>query len=265
MTYKRNTFGKAAPALSVLFVVLFAYCDFATAESDDNLGTVVNVPVGSTSLGIKVRVRPEKAVRRAGIAMQKYDYSCGSAALTTLIEITTGLKLGEEKVIEGLLIHGETEKIKEGRRFSLLDMKLYMETLGIAGSGYSASIDDLPDIRAPAIVSIVIKGFRHFVVYKGLVDGHVILADPAYGNMTVSIDKFNKLWKQKIFFVVNSSAQMPIQQMSLDKEALRFVNEDTFLSDVLSSKIGQTIQLNERRRTFTLRNSGIYPQSFKLR
>lgn len=263
MAYKRNIFGKAAPTLSVLFVILFAPCDFATAKNNDNLDTVVNVPVGNISPGIKVRVRPEKAVRRAGIAMQKYDYSCGSAALTTLIGITTGLKLDEEKVIEGLLIHGETEKIKEGRRFSLLDMKLYMETLGIEGSGYSASIEDLPDIRAPAIVSIVIKGFRHFVVYKGLVNGHVVLADPAYGNMTVSIDKFNKLWKQKIFFVVNSSAHLPIQQISLDKEALRFVNEDAFLSDVLNSKTGQTIQLNARRRTFTLRHSGIYPHSFK--
>ena len=79
------------------------------------------------------KIISDKEIRQSGITMQKYDYTCGSAALTTLIDLSTDFQLNEETVIEGLLKHGEIEKIIKGQRFSLLDMKQYLEVLGING------------------------------------------------------------------------------------------------------------------------------------
>ena len=41
------------------------------------------------------------------VIRQAYDYSCGSAALTTLLDYYLGRNLEERQVMEGLLRYGE--------------------------------------------------------------------------------------------------------------------------------------------------------------
>jgi len=42
------------------------------------------------------------------------------------------------------------------------------------------------------------KVFDHFVVGKRRAKGRVILADPGFGNMTMKVDRFQKLWKNGV-------------------------------------------------------------------
>ena len=69
-------------------------------------------------------VEPLAAQKFKNIVRQAYDYSCGSAALTTLLDYYLGRNFQERHVMEGLLEYGETEKIVERRGFSLLDICL---------------------------------------------------------------------------------------------------------------------------------------------
>jgi len=62
-----------------------------------------------------------------------------------------------------------------------------VEERGYTAIGYKGlSFEDLRYFDGP-IVSVSFHGYNHYVVYKGLTqDGNVWLADPAYGNRTLS-------------------------------------------------------------------------------
>ena len=64
------------------------------------------------------------------------------------------------------------------------------------------SIEELADLKIPAIVPIRSKGVDHFVVVRGVFGDRVVLADPAFGNMTIKAGKFQEIWKQGIAFIV---------------------------------------------------------------
>ncbi len=47
---------------------------------------------------------------------------------------------------------------------------------------------------APAIVPIRLHGYNHFVVFRGILNGNVLLGDPAFGNRTLPLDRFAEAW-----------------------------------------------------------------------
>ena len=55
---------------------------------------------------------------------------------------------------------------------------------------------DLNDLieRAPIMVPINALGYNHFVVFRGVIGNRVLIADPAWGNRTMTIDKFQRMW-----------------------------------------------------------------------
>jgi uncharacterized protein len=48
--------------------------------------------------------------------------------------------------------------------------------------------------RAPIMVPINALGYNHFVVFRGVIGNRVLVADPAWGNRTMTIDKFQRMW-----------------------------------------------------------------------
>ena len=149
-----------------------------------------------------VVVRPANQVKYRGIVRQAYDYSCGSAALTTLLNGYLGRQFQERQIMEGLLRFGETDKIVERRGFSVLDMKRLVTALGHPSGGFRASTKDLVVLDHPAIAPIGYAGFEHFVVVKGFKDGRVYVADPALGNLSFTIERFEEIWLDNVLFIV---------------------------------------------------------------
>jgi predicted double-glycine peptidase len=94
-------------------------------------------------------------------------------------------------------------KVKVRGGFSLLDMKRFVETRGFKGTGYKGlSFEELLTLPSP-IVPIDFYGNAHFVVVRGLDPaGRVNLADPAFGNTSMSIDDFQSVWTNGMGFVV---------------------------------------------------------------
>ncbi len=136
------------------------------------------------------------------IMRQKYDFSCGSAALASLLSYHYNRPVEEKTVIDAMYAQGDQEKIrKEG--FSLLDMKNYLQTIGLRANGYQESLETLTKVGIPAIVLINRKGYMHFVIVQGVTNEHVLLGDPALGRKVVSREEFNKMWENHILFVVD--------------------------------------------------------------
>src|SRR6218665_2475537 len=84
---------------------------------------------------------------------QQFDFSCGSAALSTLLTHHYGHPVTEQAVFEAMYREGDQAKIQhEG--FSLLDMKRYLEANGFEADGFEAPLEKLAAAKIPAIALI---------------------------------------------------------------------------------------------------------------
>jgi len=139
------------------------------------------------------------------IIRQRYDYSCGSAALATLLHYHFGEPVGEAEVFQAMYAAGDQERIRQVG-FSLLDMKHYLAGRGYQADGYRVSLDQLENARTPGVTVIQLNGYRHFVVIKGVRKGRVLVGDPAAGLRTYSRGDFAKIWTGVVFAIHDASA-----------------------------------------------------------
>jgi uncharacterized protein len=141
----------------------------------------------------------------AATIAQRYDFSCGSAALATLLTYNYNIPVSEEDVFRSMFDHGDKKVIAQSG-FSLLDMKNYLARRGLEANGYRAPLSKLAEVRLPAIVLIDVRGYSHFVVLEGIHDGWVLLSDPANGMRTEPIGQFEGHWSG-IFFLILTEAE----------------------------------------------------------
>ncbi|MCD6673356.1 MAG: C39 family peptidase [Burkholderiaceae bacterium] len=163
--------------------------------------------LGATGNTFSMPVRTIKQIRQQiafrATLHQKYDFSCGSAAVATLLTYHYGKPVDEVSVFQWMYASGDQAKIRrEG--FSLLDMKRYLEHAGYQADGVRVPLDELARVGVPAIALVSDQGYRHFVVVKGLHDSHVALGDPALGARIVPREQFESMWVGGIFFVIRS-------------------------------------------------------------
>jgi len=143
-------------------------------------------------------VRSVLEIRHDHVVLQQWELSCAAAALATLLRYQHGIPATERSVALGLinrqeyLANPELVRLRQG--FSFLDMKRFVATLGYEGVGLGQlALGDLLK-RAPIIVPVNLRGYPHFVVFRGATKNRVLLADPAFGNITLTIDKFLNGW-----------------------------------------------------------------------
>jgi predicted double-glycine peptidase len=134
------------------------------------------------------------------VVRQQYDYSCGSAALATLLHHHYGRPVTEAQVFQAMYAVGDQRKIRQVG-FSLLDMKSYLKSIGLAADGYREDVSLLEKHNAPAIAVIKVGAYRHFVVVKGVKDGQVLVGDPALGLKVYSFADFAKVWNGVVFMI----------------------------------------------------------------
>jgi predicted double-glycine peptidase len=199
------------------------------------LGTVYpmrDIPKGALFLynenplvAVKYDIKPFSDFNDENVIKQKFDYSCGSAALATLLNYSMGENLTEEQVMQGLFQYGDTKLIEQRRAFSLLDMKRFVNILGYQGAGYTAELEDLKQLKSPAILPIQFYGYTHFVVYKGIYREHIFFADPFLGNSSYPISRFQEMWFKNVLFVV-SDGERTMSALRLKDQDLRIIQFD---------------------------------------
>lgn len=140
-----------------------------------------------------VPVKSLKEKRWDAVVRQKYDFSCGSAALATLLTYHYDRPIAEEEVFTAMFRIGNQQRIQQ-HGFSLLDMKTYLDSLGLQSDGFRFTLEKFTQIGVPGITLINTKGYKHFVVVKGIEGDKVLIGDPAAGTTVVSRERFEKLW-----------------------------------------------------------------------
>lgn len=144
-----------------------------------------------------------KQQRTRTTLIQKYDFSCGSAALATLLTHHYNFPVTEERVFQDMYLNGDQRKIQQ-EGFSLLDMKRFLAANGFDADGFQLPLDKLNEARVPAIVLINESGYHHFVVVKGLEGDRVLLGDPARGTRVMARKDFEAKWLNSLLFVIHN-------------------------------------------------------------
>ena len=132
---------------------------------------------------------------------QHTDFSCGAAALATILKYAYNQDLTEEHVIDGLMQVSDPEVVRQ-KGFSLLDIKNYTQSIGMRGRGYKVQPATLEKIRIPTIVLLNFKGYKHFVVLRKTTAEKAYIADPALGNRVMKRDEFDASWNGIVFAVI---------------------------------------------------------------
>ena len=144
----------------------------------------------------------------ANIVRQHTDFSCGAAALATILKYAYGMDITEPEMIRGLFRVSDPQTARQ-RGFSLLDMKSYLETIGMQGAGYQVSFAALLKVRVPVIVLLNMRGYEHFVVVRHATPDAVFVADPALGNRGMPSDLFQQDWQYGVIFAVIGKQYIP--------------------------------------------------------
>ena len=174
--------------------LLAAACPPAFALELPLAGARFNLPVASV-----------RQLRFGATLRQQFDFSCGSAALATLLTYHYGRPVSEQRVFEHMYLNGDQNKIrKEG--FSMLDMQRFLAAHGLRGDGFELPLDKLAAARLPAIVLVSERGYHHFVVIKGIANGRVLVGDPSSGARAMPRAAFETIWLGKLLFVIHGDS-----------------------------------------------------------
>ncbi|MEM9314390.1 MAG: cysteine peptidase family C39 domain-containing protein [Pseudomonadota bacterium] len=116
--------------------------------------------------------------RDSGLVRQAYDFSCGLAALATLMN-WHGVSVTEAELLAEL---GDTWRTQQ-RRISFADLATLARRRGFLAQGVAVPTESLKGLRRPAIVALRTEGRDHFSVLRAVSpDGVALLADPTWGH-----------------------------------------------------------------------------------
>ena len=158
--------------------------------------------------------------RYAGVVRQKYDFSCGSAALATLLRHHYDLDVVETTAFRGMWAKGDQAQIRR-LGFSLLDMKRWLASRGLAADGYKVPLAKIAETGVPGIALIAVRNYRHFVVVKGVSADEVLLGDPSTGVQVMPRARFEAAWNG-IYFVLSEDQALAKSRFNRQRQWAAF-------------------------------------------
>jgi predicted double-glycine peptidase len=157
-----------------------------------------------------------RALRDAGVVKQRFDYSCGSAALATLLTFGLNDPVDEQALLRELLEPLSQAELKALQKegLSLADLQRLAQKRGHKAQGFRVHRSQLADVSRPVIVFIKPRGYEHFAVLKGVRAGRAHLADPSLGNVRMPLHRFLDMWADDsghgvLFAVERASGDWP--------------------------------------------------------
>ncbi|MBN3757535.1 C39 family peptidase [Paraburkholderia sp. Tr-20389] len=181
-------------AVSIAVLATCGLCAQVHAQATIDTSTLAGIPLTKS-------VHSMRDLRYRHIVSQQFDYSCGAAALATLLKYGYGIDIPETDLIRRMMVFSTPEVVvKNG--FSMLDMKKFVETIGLRGRGFRVNTDALYHLQIPVMVLMNLDGYEHFVIVKHAQDGRIFIADPALGNRILLEEDFAKTWNGLVFAVV---------------------------------------------------------------
>lgn len=153
-------------------------------------GTAVSasVPFYLGGKNYQADVKSVKQIKEEGVVLQTDEFTCGAAALATLLRDN-----GDPTASEAALLSEEKELVK-GKGLSVLQLKRLAENRGFKAVGYKMELANLFDFDKPMIMHVILGDEGHYYVFKGIYEDRIYLKDPAQGNIRMSLERFSRIW-----------------------------------------------------------------------
>lgn len=121
------------------------------------------------------------------VVMQEFDYSCGAAAIATILNQFYGEHVSERLVLDVL---------GKASAATFADLSAALPKFGFKGVGLSSNFQQLTMLKVPVIVAVRFDADNdHFSVLRGIDADFVWLADSSKGNMLLPVKRFLRAWE----------------------------------------------------------------------
>ncbi|MFC4291568.1 C39 family peptidase [Sphingorhabdus arenilitoris] len=181
------------------------------------------------------------------VVRQRYDFSCGSAAVATLLTHHYGRPTNEADPFRAMWNLGDKETIRKVG-FSMLDMRNYLQSVGYRAEGFKIQPNQLIEIKRPVIVLLDINGFKHFVVVKGQSANQVLVGDSIQGLKKYPLAEFRRYWNGVVLAIMDGPiTKRPVYNLAKDWDPWSKAPTDQVLTTAaigdLTSHLPPTYQL----------------------
>lgn len=215
---------------------IYRTIQFITIFLGFNLSLAFSAPVsfGFGAGRFTKEVESFQDIKKRHIVSQSWDYSCGPAAIATILSYYFDEKISEEEILKCLLLTTNLKKVKKNKGFSLLDLKNFAKAKGYSAIGYKMDLPFLVSLNKPVLIPINIREYSHFVVFRGLSRDRVFLADPVLGHLTMRADRFIKIWQGGIGLVLSKTCNINHKSpLMLSEEEESFFTDSSYVQRIL--------------------------------
>lgn len=169
-----------------------------------------------------------RELKQQNVVMQRRDYSCGAAALATLIRYYWGDPVGETYFLTAILSTLSPEELRDrvANGLTMTDLRRAAVRRGYLATIGRLSYQQLTESKVPLVVGITVRDYDHFVVYRGTDGYYVYLADPIRGNIRVPAWEFVEQWQRNAVLVV-AKPGASVRETS----PLTVTSDETFLGE----------------------------------
>ncbi|MFO7738820.1 MAG: C39 family peptidase [Desulfatiglandaceae bacterium] len=176
---------------TLLFIFTILGCASMPEVSD-----IERKPMRAVSVKPHQELRSWKRIRETNLIMQDSDFSCGSAALATLMRYYFDDNKTEYEILNNILklLTPAEIRVREEKGLTLLDLKLCAERLGYQAVGVQLTLPVLAKLKGPVLIHLIKEEYKHFAVLRGIRDDTIYLADPSRGNVRLRTWRFTEEW-----------------------------------------------------------------------
>ena len=155
-----------------------------------------------------------KAQRDQGIVKQGFDYSCGAAALATILHLY-GHQATELALLRAMNVNDGMTSFEE--------MARVLPSLGFKAQGLAVSFEQLRSLQVPVIAYLQLDGKTHFTALLGTSKDFVWLGDPSWGNRLLTKQRFLTLWQTQTNAIEEGKilVVLPMDNKEPEREGLR--------------------------------------------
>lgn len=134
------------------------------------------------------KVFPFSNLKLKGTVLQRYEESCGAAALATIMKLY-GKTISEQEIVD---------KASKTDMLSFAEMANISKDVGFKASGYKISTDTFEQLTVPVIARVDNReNYAHFVVVVNHNGNFVSIFDPSFGYYIQSKKEFFQWWNEK--------------------------------------------------------------------
>ncbi len=212
-----------------------------------NIFVHANITIHQKEFSITKPIKSWIEFKNENLTRQEYDYSCGSASLSTILKYYYDLDIGEKEILDTVLKSkgydiSKKDKLEDGdTSLSFLDLANYIQMKGLKAVGLALDFESLSKLKAPTILFVKIRKSEHLTIYKNMDKNYVYLADPSFGNIKVKISKFKEMFYQRddLQYPGKLLAILPVTSNQKENIKYSFMNIDKhsdFIYEIIKDK-----------------------------